>query len=190
MPSRLSRYALHPVLASGQSTRSQPRAARPIGHNITSLYGEFVYGARTLFVNICKCRKRYARFLFRGPLDEHSQYMPSSDGRRSPCPAQQDGKDGSRRVRGRAPLYLCPSLSIRGRMALGKESCLRFVAAFLILFAVVSCSNKRQDDGVTRIAALRGPSAVAMVQWIDSLTKTDNAATEITICDEIGRAHV
>ena len=69
-------------------------------------------------------------------------------------------------------------------MALGKESCLRFVAAFLILFAVVSCSNKRQDDGVTRIAALRGPSAVAMVQWIDSLAKTDNAATEITICDE------
>lgn len=58
-------------------------------------------------------------------------------------------------------------------------------AVFAIsMLSVIACTGNQQRDGVTKIATLRGPSAVAMMQWIDSLANRGDATTEITLYDE------
>lgn len=62
-------------------------------------------------------------------------------------------------------------------------SLLLFLMVTLTLLAV-SCGGNRPSDGRIVIAALRGPSSVAMVQMIDSIRSAADATVEIQIYDE------
>lgn len=58
------------------------------------------------------------------------------------------------------------------------------IPVICVCLLLASCGRAEDDSATLKIAALRGPSAVAMVQWMDSLARADNPSSAITIYDE------
>lgn len=60
----------------------------------------------------------------------------------------------------------------------------RTIPVLLMLLMLCSCAPEGGGEGHTVIAALRGPSSVAMLQLIDSLSDAPDPAFEVRIFDE------